>query len=288
MIHLLLSIVLSSFLFVIFKYFEKFRIDNLQAIVVNYFVAFSIGYGTTTENVHFTEIPAQPWFYGVLFLGFLFIFLFNVMALTAQKAGMSVVSVAGKMSVIIPITFGIIMYNESYGIVKILGILLALISVYLTSKKDSSNFDSKYLYLPIILFIGSGILDTTLKYIENNYVSDGGLELYSASIFFVAGLIGVLYISVLSFLGKVKFQFKNIIGGIVLGIPNYYTIFYLLKALEMDHFETSTVFTINNVAIVSFSTLLGILIFKEKLNVRNWIGVALSIIAIILVTLKLG
>ncbi|WP_196886723.1 EamA family transporter [Aureivirga sp. CE67] len=285
MIHLLLSIILSSFLFVIFKYFEKFRIDNLQAIVVNYFVAFSIGYATTTENVHFTEIPAQPWFYGVLFLGFLFIFLFNVMALTAQKAGMSVVSVAGKMSVVIPITFGIIVYNESYGVVKILGILLALLSVYLTSRKDSSDFDQKYLYLPIILFVGSGILDTTIKYVENNYVSDGGLELYSASIFLVAGMLGVLLLSILFIMGKVKFQFKNIIGGIVLGIPNYYTIFYLLKALEMDHMETSTIFTVNNVATVSFSTLLGIMIFKERLNKRNWIGVVLSIIAIILVTL---
>ena len=286
MIHLILSIVLSSFLFVIFKYFEKFRIDNLQAIVVNYFVAFSIGYATTQEKVHFTEIPEQPWFYGVVFLGFLFILLFNVMALTAQKAGMSVASVAGKMSVVIPIAFGIIVYNESYGVLKIFGIALALVSVYLTSKKDTGQFNAKYIYLPITLFIGSGILDTALKYVENNYVADGGLELYSASIFLVAGVIGVFYLGVLAVLGKVKFQFKNIIGGIALGIPNYYTIYYLLQALEMKEFETSTLFTINNVAVVSISTLLGILIFREKLNKRNWLGVLISIIAIILVTIN--
>jgi uncharacterized membrane protein len=59
----------------------------------------------------------------------------------------------------------------------------------------------------------------------------------------------------------------------------------LVKALRNDSFDSSTLFTINNVAIVMVSTLVGILLFKEKLITKNWIGIALAVISIILVTL---
>jgi uncharacterized membrane protein len=68
-----------------------------------------------------------------------------------------------------------------------------------------------------------------------------------------------------------------------LGVFNYYSIYYLLKALRSDSLNSSTIFTINNVAIVMLTTLVGILFFKEKLIHKNWIGIGLAIISIILV-----
>ena len=75
------------------------------------------------------------------------------MALTAQKNGLSVASVASKMSVIIPILFGIYVYNESYRIIKIIGIILALIAVYLTSLKQKDNVVSNKIYITTYTFI---------------------------------------------------------------------------------------------------------------------------------------
>ena len=135
MIYLVLSILISSLLFVIFKLFDVFKINTLQAIVVNYVIALSFGLGSSNVKLPIEEIPQQPWFIGAFCLGFLFISIFNIMGITAQKNGLSVASVAGKMSVVIPIIFGIIVYNEGVGFVKILGILMALIAVYLSSAK---------------------------------------------------------------------------------------------------------------------------------------------------------
>ena len=59
----------------------------------------------------------------------------------------------------------------------------------------------------------------------------------------------------------------------------------LLKALQFEGFESSTIFTVNNVAIVMLSTLIGLSFFKEKLIAKNWIGIGLAIISIALVTL---
>ncbi|WP_055446533.1 hypothetical protein [Lacinutrix mariniflava] len=286
MIYLLLSILASTLIFVIFTLFGKYKINTLQAIVFNYFTAFTTGILSSTETITVNEIINEDWFYGALFLGFLFIAIFNVMALTAQRNGLSVASVASKMSVVIPIVFGLYAYNESLSIVKTVGILLALFAVYLTSiKAKTGKVSFKNLWLPILLFFGSGTIDTTIKYIETTYVSDNGIPIFSATIFAIAGIIGIIIISAEAIKGKFKLDLKSIFGGVILGIVNYYSIYMLLKALQVDSFESSSIFTINNVAIVMLSTLIGLAFFKEKLSIKNWSGIAIAILSIVLVTL---
>ena len=284
MIYLVLSILISSLLFVIFKLFDVFKINTLQAIVVNYVIALSFGLGTSNIKLPIEEIPQQSWFIGAFCLGFLFISIFNIMGITAQKNGLSVASVAGKMSVVIPIVFGIIVYNEGVGLVKVVGIIMALIAVYLSSaKSDSTPVKFKNLLFPLLLFVGSGILDTTLKYVETTSVSKGEEPMFLATIFGCAFIFGIFVVITQMINGKFKFHWKNILGGIVLGVPNYYSMEFLLKAFKTD-IESSTLFTINNVGIVILTTVFALLFFKEKLIKKNWIGIALAVISILLVS----
>ncbi|MDH3381798.1 MAG: EamA family transporter [Flavobacteriaceae bacterium] len=283
MIYLILSVFFSSSLFVIFKLFDKYHVDNFQAIIVNYFVAFIVGYSLIDSSIEVTSAVRMPWFYGAVILGVLFISIFNVMAITSQRGGLSVASVAAKMSVIIPIIFGILVYNESFGIYKLIGVVLALMAVYLTAyKKGAMNLNSTLLIFVLILFVGSGVLDTLVKYIETTFVTKNELEFYTAIIFLVAGFTGVLMFIYQLIFKKIKINIRSVIGGIVLGIPNYFSIFYLLKALQHPALESSTVFTINNVLIVMLTSLLGIVLFKEYLSVRNKVGILLSIVAILM------
>lgn len=283
MIYLLLSVLFSSSLFVIFKLFDRFQINNFQAIVVNYFVAFGVGYYLSEVTTDLSTTTSQSWFYGALILGILFISIFNVMALTAQKGGLSVASVAAKMSVVIPIIFGLVVYKEALGVFKFIGIVLALIAVYLTSyKKGVTNFNSTLIILVLILFFGSGILDTLVKYVETTYVAPDELEFYAATIFLIAGLLGVLMAFYQFIFNSFNFNLRSLVGGIVLGIPNYFSIFFLLKALRHPTMDSSTVFTINNVLIVMLTTFTGILFFKEYLSLRNKVGIVLAVLAILM------
>ncbi len=284
MIYLLLSVFFSTSLFVIFKYFDIYKIDTLKAIVVNYIVAFILGFVLAEESITFANIPDQPWFFGALVLGLLFVSIFFVMALTAQINGVSVVSVAGKMSVVIPIIFGVILYNESLSTIKIIGIILAIVAVYLASVKNNLEKHKKAgLLLPVILFLGSGAIDTTLKYVEINFVSENEVSIFSGSLFGFAGVFGLIFLLFKTIQKREVFGVKNLIAGIVLGIPNYYSIVFLIKALQTKGIESSTLFTINNVGIVVVSTLVGLLIFKESFSLKNKIGIALAVIGIVLV-----
>ena len=285
MFYLLISICISSFLFVIFKLFDVLKVNTFQAIVVNYFVAAVLGFYLSNNSVSFQEIPNQPWFIGAFLLGIMFILVFNVMALTSQKNGLSVASVSSKMSVVIAIVFGVWYYEESLGFIKLSGILLALIAVYLTSVKEKKETTVKQVSLlfPILLFFGSGAIDTSLKFIETRFVEEGGVPLFSATIFGCAFILGMSILLYQMVKGTFRFEFKNIIGGILLGVPNYFSIVYLLKALSTDGMESSTAFTLNNVGIVILSTLFGLFIFKEKLIWKNWLGIVIAIVSILLV-----
>ena len=285
MFYLLISICISSFLFVIFKLFDVLKVNTFQAIVVNYFVAAVLGFYLSNNSVSFQEIPNQPWFIGAFLLGIMFILVFNVMALTSQKNGLSVASVSSKMSVVIAIVFGVWYYEESLGFIKLSGILLALIAVYLTSVKEKKETTVKQVSLlfPILLFFGSGAIDTSLKFIETSFVEEGGVPLFSATIFGCAFILGMTILLYQIVKGTFRFEFKNILGGILLGVPNYFSIVYLLKALSTDGMESSTAFTLNNVGIVILSTLFGLFIFKEKLIWKNWLGIVIAIVSILLV-----
>ena len=285
MIFLLLSILSSSLIFVIFKLYNRYGINTLQAIIINYFIALSVGLLLDGRSPDLSGIIHQPWFPGTIFLGCLFISVFYLAALTTQRNGLSVVSVASKMSLAIPVLFGIFFFRESAGVVKILGIFLALGAVFLTSikKREAIEIDRKQLLLPLLVFLGSGIIDTTIKYLETSYVARKDVALFSSTIFAVAGIFGICVLAYQGIRGKLKINFRNIFGGIILGVPNFFSIYFLVLALRTEGFESSTIFPLNNVSIVLVSTFLGILLFRERLILKNWLGIALAIGSILII-----
>lgn len=286
MIYILLSVLFSSVLFIIIKLFANFKIDTLQALVVNYLTASGMGFFFFEEAFNPSEIICKQWFMGSFMLGLLFILIFYVTAITSQRNGLSVASVASKMSVIIPVLFGVLLYGDKITLIKIIGILLALVAVYFTSKKEkgSVTYNNNLVY-PLLIFIGAGAIDTSLKYFQTFYLSDKEISLFSSNTFFAAFVFGIILLIAKSLKDGINIKVKNILGGIALGIPNYFSLHYLIKMLDSEVFESAIIFTIHNVAIVVITTLAGFFIFKEKISFRNWMGIALALIAILLVTI---
>ncbi len=267
-----------------FKIIDQKKINTLYAIIVNYFTALIAGFLLLEREFSIKDTIEQSWLWGAIILGVMFISVFRLMAETTKRSGLSVVSVASKMSVAIPVTFVIIYYKESLGVLKILGILLALVAVYLASIKTKKGIqiEWKNLIFPLAVFLGSGIIETLIKFLEQNYVAETDVALFSMTLFVCAAGVGVVAGFVQYQRKKIKFTYKELLGGILLGVPNYFSIHFFVLALR-SYTNDSVVFVINNVAIVVLSTLLGIAFFKEKLLRKNWIGIALAVVSIILV-----
>jgi len=285
MIFLILSIFASTLTVLFFKIFEIKKVDMLQGIVSNYFLCAVLGNIISDKEAIFT-LPFWTfgWFPYTIFLGFLFITIFFAIGKTTQNLGVSVSMVAAKLSVVIPVVFALIIYGEQLNFLKVIGVLISLLAVYFISQKEKPNVSSKAMlwFLPLLVFIGSGIIDTTLNFVQKNFIPEFEAAQIITVVFGVAFVLGSLMMLLSALNGGLKISPRSLIWGVLLGIPNYFSMFFLLKTLE--RFHGSFIFPINNVGIVAFSTLASVIIFKEQLSRNNVFGLLMASVAIFMIS----
>ena len=291
MIWLLLSILSSTALMLIFKTFKKYNISTFHAIVINYFTAVAVGF-SFVDNWGTVANTYTNWYYFALILGALFISLFFLIGRTTQQLGISVATVSMKLGYVLPIVLAFTFYQEAISGIKVFAIALTVLAVILSSLKKSNETNDlsqhkSLLLLPIVIFVGSGICDAVVQYTEKMFFQNEGFEAFLIILFLTAGTLGLIAALIHDFKkGKNHFTKRNIIAGVLLGIPNYFSIYFLFKALNFYTNNSAAVFPINNVGIVVASTLIAIVVFKEKLNTLNIIGFVLAIISIILMSFE--
>ena len=287
MIYLLLSFSINVGIFALFHLFPKYRIDNLQAIVINYIVCVFTGLifigGVETETV----LNYQPWLPIAFFLGIIFIGTFYLTAVTTQRYGISVSAIASKMSLAIPVVFALFIFNiesKEFNAWNYLGLVLALASIYLisfkTGRTNNTGSGIAWIILPLLVFIFAGAIDTTINYANYRYLDDSDAGTFPIYVFASASFVGIITLLIR---GK-GIQIRSIIGGSTLGIINYFSIYFLLLALSSFQNDGALFFPIFNMMIILGSALLSVVLFSEKLEVHNKAGLALSFVALFLIS----
>lgn len=280
MISILISASLATSLFVVFKLFQKWDINIWQALLVNYITACILGIFHSENAEVLLKSYEKPWFLSSVIMGTLFISIFYAVGKTAQIHGLSVAAITTKMSVILPVIAGIILYQERLQIIQVAGIIIALVSVYLSTKKETGGLPLKSIGLPILVFLGTGSIDTGVKWVQHHFLREGELTLFSAHTFGVAFLVG-LSVWIFQQTKKVnRFELKSVLGGLMLGIPNFFSLIWMIKMFENAVWSSAIIFTIHNILIVVGGTLIGAFFFDEKLNRKNIYGLLLAVIAL--------
>ncbi len=281
MIPLILSIASSTVIFVIFKLFKKYSIDTFQAIVINYFTAAILGfslYGHQWDNAALEDVR---WMKFAVLAALLFIGLFFIMGKSSQLNGVASTSVAVKMSMAVSLLFMVYMYSEEVGFLKITGIMLAFIGVFLVSTSSkASNGKKGAAWMLLLLFLGSGILDSTLNYVLKHELGVLTSSLFSAIGLGLAGVLGFLILMIRVIQGNEQIKIRNVFAGVILGIPNYFSIYLLLLSYKSTGWQDSTVLAITNVSVVLGSAIIGFIAFKEDSNTKKIIGLISAILAI--------
>lgn len=284
MFYLVFSILSSTLIIISFKLMARYKVSILQAITVNYLVASIFGFLSEPESFSFLDIPARPWFSMAFLVGITLILGFNLFALSAAKAGVVITAIASRMSVLIPVFAGFILFGEPMGALKIIGIILALFAFYLTFlKKDKVRINIKVILLPFLMFIVMGTNDTLMK-IAQTFSIGRDFVLFLSTSFLISLLLGVIVLIAKS--KNEKFELKNIFVGIGLGLLNWYSTFYFLKGLDL--FDVSIVVPVINVGIVALSSIAGYFFFREKLSTINWVGIFIAMLAIFLMAFSIS
>lgn len=283
-------VVINILLLVIFRFYKVFKVDTFQAIVFNYITAVIVGSIVLGRFALDSSSPSQAWFPYAIALGFLFITGFNVLAKSVQSFGVTLASISQKMALVISVGFAIVFFNEQVNALKIAGITTALAAIILINIPSKGlHIDPKVAktgwYMLFLNFFFSGLIETILFYVETMNISESADIGFVVGLFGMAAVVGTIIMIGGWISGKMKFEWKNVIAGISLGIPNFFTIYLLLRVIDTG-IEGSVIFPILNVSIILGSALLGLTLFKEKLSTLQWIGCGLGTLCIILISIS--
>jgi drug/metabolite transporter (DMT)-like permease len=283
MIYLLLSILSSSVIYITFKITERFKTNLVKLITVNYLVATILGFSFNRYPISVSGIITSHWLLYALLVGLSFILMFFMIGYSVRISGVAVTTIAGKMSMVIPVLFSILYFSEKTPLVKITGLILATVSVFLTVYRPISKKKNLWpVLLPLTIFLGSGVTDSIVKYAQTYFVPNNMSLLFSAMVFLTALAIGLIYILIKRKTITQSITIAELTGGTILGIANFGSLYYFIMALNNSKLDSSVLFGLNNICIVLFSILVGSFVFKEKLSKLNFAGVIMAIMAILI------
>ncbi|MBC5775316.1 hypothetical protein H8S95_14650 [Pontibacter sp. KCTC 32443] len=294
MLYLLLSILASTSLVFIFKLFQRYNVHTFQAIVMNYLTCVLVGFlFSGGSNAVQPAVLEQSWVLYALVLGTIFIGTFYLIALTTHSVGVTAASVATKISLVIPVLFSLLVLKNSlkdYTFVNYTGMFAALVAIVLSSIRprnhegEGSTSPILAFLLPFIIFLNSGVADSLINYTNQYHLQQKEASQFTMLTFSASAMVGLLVLLYLLLSGKTTFYRKSILAGILLGIPNYFSIYFLIKALSAFGNDGAFLYPVNNIGIILAGALGAVIFFNEKLTKVNLIGLGMAVLALILIS----
>jgi len=282
MIYILLSISCSVTVAVLLKLARRYKINVLQAVMWNYLAAILLS--IVFFKPELKDISAVP---GpiVLSLGVLLPVLFLVLAASVRNIGIVKTDIAQRLSLFIPILAALFIFGEKFNNLRIAGLAVGFIALFLTLLRKSVKRDDVYAYVyPVLVFIGFGVIDVLFKKLAvDKSVPYTTALLLAFCVSFIVALIILAYTVMIK---KQRIQLVNFACGIVLGCFNFGNILFYMKAHRALNDSPSIVFAAMNMGVIIVGSLVGIILFREKVSKLNYIGMALALVAILLITLS--
>lgn len=271
----------------IFKLYPRYQVNTFNAIVINYTICLLLGsLLNAAPSLPFNPtVISSPWFIYDVLLGVLFITGFNLTAFVIRNTGITLTTMMQKMSLILTVPVTVIGFSEPFGWLQGAGIALAVLSIVAINQRKGASFmhpgDKASLLLFLVLLFSSAI-EVVLFYVERSGVVQDQHFAFTTHGFGCAAVIGWAIVLASKLKGPYPLTRRDVLGGIVLGIPNFFSIYLLLRMLNHG-WNGAMMYPLVNVSVLLLSTLLALLAFGEKLQVRNWVGIGLAILAITMI-----
>lgn len=292
MIYLALSVFFSVLLLINFRVHPRFGVNTFQAIILNYPVCFLTGLIFLPSSQHFSVDFTQPSTLFAMLLGVGFVVTFLLSGVSTQRMGITATSLANNISLVIPVIFSLVVLKSSQNFdgLNYLGLVLAIVAVVLSTLKKEENTENRSVktsdwLLPIAVFTMYGITNTTFNFLNAKYVTASGNTIpFTLTILIGSIVFGGIVLILRMIQGKEKLGFKSLLAAFPLGIPNFLSFYFLLKALDAFQNNGAFVLPIYNISVILISALIALIFFQEKLSNLNKIGLALAVIAIGLIS----
>ncbi|QDE41372.1 DMT family transporter [Luteibacter pinisoli] len=282
MVYILLAVLFSVSVSVLLKLARRGGIDIVQAVATNYVVASLLAWwllGATPQAALAAKATWPP----LIALGILLPAIFVVLARSVRTAGIVRTDVAQRLSLFVSLFAAFVVLGDVLTGQKALGIGIALVAVLcvLWRRQRGGASEADAWWAPLLVFAGFGAIDICFKLVAKAGASFGAGLLGA---FLIAMVLCWIVVAVRAVSRTAALSARSIGFGVLLGAFNFANILFYVRGHQALPNDPSLVFASMNVGVVVLGTLVGALGFREKLTAVNWLGIALAIAAIAVMT----
>ena len=278
MVYLLLAIVCGALISVLMRLSTEKATGGIGMLAINYLmctvlaVLYAGGWDGSGGMMGLSGTVFMGIFNGVLYLSG-----FVLLRYIIEKHGVVLASTFQKLGLLVPMVLSVFLFGEIPALWQIVGFALALVSIVLVNTDGERSGAGKKAGLILLLLICGGA-DAMSKVFEQL-----GEPRWSEYFLLITFATAALLCFALAVRKRERFGKWEILFGLILGIPNYFSARFLL--LSLNHVPAVVVYPTFSVGVILAVTAAGVCLFKERLSRRQWIAVVTILPALILLNI---
>lgn len=278
-------IVASSFCSVLIAHLLKVtefkKLSTTKVLTVNYVIASLVAFLSPMGGAEFDFSISNAWpaLLLAVIVGFIFIANFFIYSKSVSKNGVGISVAAMRMSLLIPVLLSTFWYMELMSARQWTGFVTVIVALFLLlpNKRTMLREPKSAAWLLVLLFLGTGLGDGSLKIFEVDYSSYLTKEQFMGTVFLSATIVGFGAVLIN---GNFRFSKQELGMGILVGIPNLYSAIFLIEALEL--MNGAIAYSVVNTLTVLGATLLGMIRWGDIIAPAQWAGIVATLFSILL------
>ena len=279
MLNLLLAIASSALVSVTMRLSETKIKNNTAMLAVNYIMCTFLAWAYTGfGSLYPAAVGGQLAAILGGINGFLYLAGFVLLQRNIRVNGVVLSATFIKLGLLVSMAVSVLFFGERPEAWQWAGFLLAVAAIVLMNYRPGEGKAGNMAGLLLLLLAGGGgdAMSKIFEELGNPALSDYFLMItFGTALLFCLSLVHIR---------KEKLGKWEIFFGLLIGIPNFFSAKFLLGALK--DIAAVVVYPVYSVATILTVTVTGVLVFREKLDKRQWLALAMILVALVLLNVS--
>lgn len=278
MLYLILAIASSALVSIFIRLSENYVKNNISMLCMNYMMCLMLAVGYTGMDKVFETGEGFGTAIGLgVVNGILFLASFVLLQINVRRNGVVLSATFMKLGVLVPTLLSVIAFREKPEVQQVIGFLVALLAIVLINFEKGQG-EAGFKIGLILLLLGGGSGDAMAKIYDE--VGPAQFEEQFLCFTFASALVLCVILAIKK---QQKLTKTDILFGLLVGIPNYFSARFLLKAVgEVPAVVAYPTYSVATIVVIS---LVGMLCFKEKITKRQQVAIGIILVALVLLNI---
>ena len=219
-------------------------------------------------------------------MGLIYFIAFFFVTYCVRVVGVSATSVVSSLSLLLPIIVATFVWDSTPNLIQITGIALALLSLLLIAVKPKTaesaateNHSTDHNWKPLLILFVFFLLCGFSRIAQEAFKYESGIDQKPTFLLAAFTAAGIPSLILLIYRHRPILKMEWVVG-IVMGLSNGLQTYFILKSL--DFIPGYIAFPLSSAGGIVFTTAVATLMLGEKLQRQAYIGIAISVVALVL------